>query len=335
MFFIVGSLTLYAIRAPTLQSEGGFELVSRESFLLLNNALLVATAGLILVGELWPLLMDAFNLGKISVGPPYFNMVFLVPTVPLVALMGVGMHAGWKRAMLQTRRRQLLMLAGAALALALVVTLAGFRSAGVPLTIVGFTAGFFVMASALIEPIEQWRRGQKLPRAALGMAIAHFGIGVYVLGITGVVSYKVEKDVSLAPGESAQVAGYDFKFLGTKPVAGPNYEAIEATIAITRDGKLIENLPTQKRIYRVQRNPMTHAGIDVAWNRDLFVALGEDVGGGKWSMRLQYKPLIRYIWLGALIMAIGGLVAMLDRRYRVRRTADAGALEPGTARKAV
>jgi cytochrome c-type biogenesis protein CcmF len=274
--------------------------------------------------------MDAFNLGKISVGPPYFNMVFLVPTVPLVALLGVGMHAGWKRAMLQTRRRQLLLLAAGALVVALVVALGAFRSAGVPLTIIGFTAGFFVMASALIEPVEQWRRGQKLPRAALGMAIAHFGIGVYVLGITGVVSYKVEKDVSLAPGESAQIAGYDFKFLGTKPVAGPNYEAIEATIVITRDGKLVANLPTQKRVYRVQRNPMTHAGIDVAWNRDLFVALGDDLGGGKWSMRLQYKPLVRYIWIGAVIVALGGLIATLDRRYRARVPAPVPAPEAGS-----
>jgi cytochrome c-type biogenesis protein CcmF len=333
LVFIVGSLTLYAIRAPTLKSEGGFGLVSRESFLLLNNALLVAAAGLILVGELWPLLMDAANLGKISVGPPYFNTVFLVPALPLVALLGVGMHAGWKRAMLQARRRQLLALAGGALATALLVALVCYRGFGLPLTVVGFAAGFFVMASALIEPVERWRRGQGLPRAALGMAIAHFGVGVFVIGVTGVVSYKVEKDVSLAPGESTSIAGYSFKYLGTTPVAGPNYEAIEARVVISRDGALVKDLATQKRVYRVQRNPMTHAGIDVAWNRDLFVALGDDLGGGKWSMRVQYKPLVRYIWLGAVVMALGGLVAMLDRRYRARRTADAPALGPGTAGK--
>jgi cytochrome c-type biogenesis protein CcmF len=333
LFFIVGSLTLFAIRAPTLKSDGGFELVSRESFLLLNNALLVAAACLILVGELWPLLMDAFDLGKISVGPPYFNLVFLVPTVPLVLLLGVGMHAGWRRALLKSRQRVLLTLAGVAVVVAVTIALAAYGSAGVPLTIVGFAAGLFVMGSALIEPIEQWRRGKKLPRAALGMAIAHFGVGVFVIGITGVVSYKVEKDVSLAPGESAEVSGYTFKYEGTHPVAGPNYEAVEARIVISRGGKAVAELPTQKRIYRVQKNPMTHAGIDVTWNRDLFVALGDDLGAGKWSMRLQYKPLIRYIWLGAVVMAIGGLVAILDRRYRVRRTADAPELEPGTARK--
>ncbi|MBS0396899.1 MAG: c-type cytochrome biogenesis protein CcmF, partial [Proteobacteria bacterium] len=335
LFFIVGSLTLYAIRAPSLRSEGGFALVSRESFLLLNNALLVAAAGLILVGELWPLVMDAFDLGKISVGPPYYNAVFLVPTLPLVWLLGVGMHASWRKGLLETRRKAIAGLAAAALLLAVLVAFACYGGPGVPLTIVAFAAGLFVMGSALLEPIEAWRRGQRLPRAALGMAIAHFGVGVWIMGVTGVVSYKVEKDVSLAPGESVVIAGYDFKFLGMHHVSGPNYEAEEGRILITRDGKTIAELPTQKRTYRVQRNPMTHAGIAVAWNRDLFVGLGDDLGQGKWSMRLQYKPLVRYIWLGALVMALGGLISLSDRRYRARRTADAADLEPGTARKAV
>ncbi len=330
LFFIVGSLTLYAIRAPSLKSEGGFAIVSRESFLLLNNALLVAAAGLILAGELWPLLMDAFDLGKISVGPPYFNLVFLVPALPLVMLLGVGMHASWKRALLETRRKQLLIAAGGAIVVALVL-LGIYRSIGAPLTVVGFAAGFFVMASALIEPVSRWRSGQSMPRAALGMAIAHFGVGLFVIGVTGVVSYKVEKDVSLAPGESTAIAGYEFKYLGAKPVTGPNYEAIEARVLVTRGGKPVVDLPTQKRVYRVQRNPMTHAGIDVAWNRDLFVALGDDLGQGKWSMRVQYKPLVRYIWLGALIAAIGGLVAILDRRYRSVRVTESPALKPGAA----
>ena len=265
-----------------------------------------------------------------SVGPPYFNLVFLVPALPLVMLLGVGMHASWKRALLETRRKQLLMLAGGAIVLALVV-LGIYRSIGAPLTVVGFAAGFFVMASALIEPIGRWRSGQPMPRAALGMAIAHFGVGLFVIGVTGVVSYKVEKDVSLAPGESTEIAGYEFKYLGAKPVAGPNYQAIEARVIVTHHGVPVTDLPTQKRVYRVQRNPMTHAGIDVAWNRDLFVALGDDLGQGKWSMRVQYKPLVRYIWLGALVAAIGGLVAILDRRYRTVRVTETPPLAPGEA----
>jgi cytochrome c-type biogenesis protein CcmF len=334
VFFVVGSLTLYAVRAPLLKSEGGFELVSRESFLLLNNALLVTAAGLILMGELWPLLMDAFDLGKISVGPPYFNLVFLVPALPLVALLGVGMHAGWKRALLSSRRRALWLLAGAALALALVVTLLAYRGPGLPLTIVGLAGGFFVMASSVLGPLASWWRGQKVPRAALGMAIAHFGVGVFVVGVTGVVSYKVEKDISLAPGESAEIAGYQFRYVGMHDVEGPNYHAVEARVLVSRDGKLIADLPTQKRVYRVQQNPMTHAGIEVAWNRDLFVALGDDLGNGRWSMRVQYKPLVRYVWLGAVIAALGGLVAILDRRYRVARAAETAALSPGSAGEA-
>ena len=334
LFFIVGALTLYAIRAPTLTSDAGFEIVSRESFLMLNNALLVAAAALILVGELWPLFMDAFKLGKISVGPPYFNTVFLVPTLPLIALVGVGMHSAWKRALLGSRVRQLSIIAAVGLGLALIVAL-GFYGHFKLLTIVGFTAGFFVMGSSLIMPYDAWRKQQALPRAMLGMAIAHFGVGVFAIGISGVASYTVEKDISLAPGESARLAGYDFKFHGTHPVTGPNYEAVEGRVTITRDGNPVTELTTQKRTYRVQRNPMTQAGITVAWNRDLFVALGEDLGAGRWSMRLQYKPLIRYIWLGALVMALGGFIAIMDRRYRTRRVTADAAVGSGAAGRTV
>jgi len=330
LFFIVGSLTLYAVRAPTLKSEAGFAIVSRESFLLANNALLVAAAGLILLGTLWPLFMDAFNLGKISVGPPYFNSVFLVPTLPLVALLGIGMHASWKRAQLAGVRSRLLLLAGAALVLALVLAYAGYR-AGSLMTIVGFTAGLFVMGSALLEPVARLRAHQSLSRAVLGMAIAHFGVGLFVVGVTGVQSYRIEKDVGLAPGESVGVAGYDFRFLGTQPAVGPNWQGVEARIAITRAGAPVRELSTQKRVYRVQQNPTTQAGIAVGWNRDLFVALGEDLGAGKWSVRIQYKPLIRFIWLGAILMALGGGLAALDRRYRARRAATEPAAVPAGA----
>ena len=331
LFFIVGSLTLYAIRAPSLKSDGGFELVSRESFLLLNNALLVAAAALILIGTLWPLVMDAFSLGKISVGPPYFNMVFLVPTLPLLALVGVGMHASWRRAAFAARGRLLAIIAGVAVVLALGITLGCYHSLGLPLTAIGFTGGLFVMGSSLIDPLTRWRNKQPITRAALGMAVAHFGIGVFVIGVTGVASYKIEKDVSMGPGDSASISGYTFKFLGTENVRGPNYDALEARVAITHDGAPVADLVTQKRKFKVQSMPMAHAGIAVGWNRDLFVALGDDLGAGKWSMRLQYKPLVRYIWIGALIVALGGLIATLDRRYRVPKTADAPARAAGAA----
>jgi cytochrome c-type biogenesis protein CcmF len=335
MFFIIGSLTLFAWRAPTLKADGGFEPVSRESFLLLNNALLVAAAALILIGTLWPLVMDYLNLGKISVGPPYFNTVFLVPTLPLLVLMGIGMHAAWRRASLASRSKLLWTITGAAVAVALLVTLGFYGSIGLPLTVVGFAAGLFVIGSSLIDPITRWRRGQEITRSALGMAVAHLGVGVFVIGIAGVASYKIEKDVSMGPGDSTSIAGYTFNFIGTDQVRGPNYQALEAHVKITRDGKPVADLHTQKRQFKVQSMPMTHAGIAVAWNRDLFVALGDELGAGKWSMRLQYKPLVRYIWIGAVIVALGGLIATLDRRYRVRVPAPVPAPEAGSAGEVV
>jgi cytochrome c-type biogenesis protein CcmF len=319
VFFIVGALTLYAFRASSLQSNGGFEIVSRESFLLLNNALLVAAAGLILVGTLWPLLMDALKLGKISVGPPYFNAVFLVPTLPLVLLMSVGMHAAWKRAQLQVFRQRLLWVAAASIVLALVITLGCYGRSSLPLTIIGFAAGLLVIGSSVLEPLKQWRRRLPVPQAMIGMALAHIGIGLFVIGVSGVASYTVERDVSLGVGESTEIAGYRFTFMGTYPVEGPNYQAIEGRFEVRSQDHQLPDLTTQKRTYRVQQNPMTQAGIAVAWNRDLFVALGEDLGGAKWSMRLQYKPLIRYLWIGALVMALGGLISLSDRRYRVSK----------------
>jgi cytochrome c-type biogenesis protein CcmF len=314
--FIVGSLTLYAIRAPSLQSDGGFAPVSRESFLLLNNALLVAAAGLILLGTLWPLVMDVFELGKISVGPPYFNTVFLVPMLPLIALVGVGMHATWKRASYASKGRTLALFAVGGLVLGALIAFGCYGSYGVPLTIIGFGGGFFLMASSLWEPVlRAWRR-QPQARAALGMAVAHFGIGLFVIGVSGVASYKIEKDVSMGPGDTTSIAGYDFHFLSTNDAVGPNYLAREAHVAISHGGQPLTELTTQKRQFKVQSNEMTHAGIAVAWNRDLFVALGDDLGAGKWSLRLQYKPLVRYIWLGGVFMALGGFIAILDRRYR-------------------
>jgi cytochrome c-type biogenesis protein CcmF len=330
LFFIAGSLVLYAWRAPLLKSEAGFAPVSRESFLLLNNGLLVATAGLILLGTLWPLFMDAFKLGKISVGPPYFNAVFMVPAIPLALLLGVGMHATWKRANFESVKQKLYVLAGAAVALSLVVTLVCYGQFKL-LTVVGFFAAFFIMASSLIAPIAQLRKGLALPGALIGMTLAHFGVGLFTMGITGVESYRIEKDVSLAPGQSAEIAGYTFTFKGTKNVQGPNYVAIEGAFDVAENGKVFTTLTTQKRTYNVQKSPMTEAGIRVGPNRDLFVALGEDLGLGKWSLRLQYKPLIRFVWLGGLLMALGGLCTMLDRRYRVKKTADESALDKATA----
>jgi cytochrome c-type biogenesis protein CcmF len=316
LFFIAGSLLLYAWRAPLLKSEHGFEVFSREAFLLVNNGLLVAAAGLILVGTLWPLFMDAFELGKISVGPPYFNAVFLVPTIPLILLLGIGMHSSWKRTRFQNVKVPLLVLAALSLVAAILVPLVVYSGLKA-LTVVGFFAAFFIMASALVEPVSRLRHKQTLSRSVLGMSLAHFGLGMFVMGVTGLESYKIERDISLGPGETHVIDDYEFKFVGTRPVTGPNYEAIEGIVEIREDGELLTTLRPQKRLYQVRGDMMTEAGIRIGPDRDLFVALGEDLGLGRWSMRIQYKPLVRYIWLGALVMAIGGGLAALDRRYRI------------------
>ncbi|HSN70745.1 MAG TPA: cytochrome c-type biogenesis CcmF C-terminal domain-containing protein, partial [Steroidobacteraceae bacterium] len=309
----------------------GFAPISRESMLLANNALLVVTAGLILLGTLYPLFLDALNLGKISVGPPYFNVAFLVPTIPLVFLLAVGMHASWKRARFESVKRPLTVLFVAALALGLIVPLMLYGGEHV-MSVIGFTAGFWVIGSALLEPVSRLVKRQSLSAGVLGMSLAHIGIGLFVLGVTGVESYRIERDLSLRPGETTELQGYEFRFTGTRNVQGPNYDAIEGEFIVTRDGQEVTVLRPQKRVYRVQRSPMTEAGIHGQWNRDLFVALGEPLGDGAWSLRVQYKPLISFIWLGAFVMSIGGIVAIFDRRYRVRVTKGAAeAVGRGTA----
>jgi cytochrome c-type biogenesis protein CcmF len=326
-----GSLALFAWRGPALRAKGGFETVSRESFLLANNALLLITAALILIGTLYPLFLDALNMGKISVGPPYFNVVFLIPTIPLMLLMAVGMHAAWKKGRLEDLKRPLVVTFLVALALGLIIPPVAYGAFHVS-TVIGLTAGIWVILSALYEPWQRLRNQQSLSRSVIGMTIAHIGVGVFAIGVTVTQTYRIEKDIALKPGQSVELQGYTFDFVSTRPVSGPNYDAVEAEILITRDGERITTLHPQKRTYRVQTMPMTESGIHVKWNRDLFVAMGDDLGAGAWSMRVQYKPMVRYIWLGALIMAIGGMVAITDRRYRRRRsTADEAVGAAGTA----
>ena len=312
---IGGALVLYAWRAPRLKSAAGFEITSRESFLLFNNALLVAALGLILIGTLYPLFIQALELPEVSVGPPYFDLVFLVPMLPLLALLGVGMHAAWKRGLLKPSRNRLLALAGAALAVAIVMGAAAYGEIR-PLTTIGFALALWVMGSSVLLVVLRLRGRQALPGAVLGMTVAHFGFGLATFGITGVESFKVEKDFVLGIGDAATIAGYDFRLVAMRDVQGPNFIGVEADVQVSRDGEAITLLRPQKRLYNSGGNAMTEAGIEVGAARDLFAALGEDVGQGRWSLRLRYKPLIRYIWLGALLIALGGGIAALDRRYR-------------------
>jgi cytochrome c-type biogenesis protein CcmF len=314
---IGGSLTLYAWRAPKLYAPGGFELFSREFFLLVNNVILVSVAGLVLWGTLSPLVYEVLGIGKISVGPPVFAVMFLVPVLPLMVFLAIGMHSAWRRGKLTAAADPLWWLLGVAAVLAVAIQALVFREFH-PVGLLGFTFGFWIIFSSLLEPLRRWRQKQNVTAALLGMCIAHFGVGMFAIGASGVESYKIEKDVALTPGGSFLIAGYNFRFVDAKDVRGPNYDAVEALVEVTRDGKPVAILKPQKRHFWVQQTDNSQAAISVNWARDLFVAMGNPLGENAWSMRIQYKPLVRYIWLGALVMAIGGFTAATDRRYRVK-----------------
>ncbi len=318
----VGSaLTLYAWRAPLFRSNAGFAPVSRESFLMLNNVLLIAATLMILLGTLYPMFLDALNLGKISVGPPYFNVAFLIPMLPLSLLLAVGMHATWKKATFERHKRLLVTLGIAAVAIALVVPtlIYGWHSV---LTIVGIATALWIAFSSLVEPVQRLRKGHSLSAGVVGMCIAHFGMALFILGATTTESWRQTIDVSLKPGQSAQVGEYIFAMMKLGTVEGANYTATEAEVVISKGDKQVAVVHPQKREYRVQKNPMTEAGIANDWNRHLLVSMGDPLGDGSWSVRLQYKPMVRFIWMGGFVIAFGGLIAMMDRRYRQRVRAD-------------
>jgi len=319
---IIGSaLVLYAWRAPGLDRQIGFKGLSRETFLLVNNILLSVAAGLILVGTLYPLVLDALNAGKISVGPPYFEMVFLVPMLPLLFAVGVGMHTAWRAADGSALLRRLRWPAAAAILAGIGIPWLVYDSAP-GLVYVGVAAAVWLVLTAVLDPAARLAgAGPRLTRGMIGMQVAHLGLGLCALGIVITSSFSVVADQKIAPGEALRLGDYELKFIGMTPATGPNYDALRAEMAISRDGELVATVYPEKRLYRVRSAPMTEAGIDAAWHRDLFVALGDDLGNGAWSVRLQYKPMVRFIWVGALVMALGGLLALTDPRYRLARHA--------------
>jgi cytochrome c-type biogenesis protein CcmF len=320
-----GSLTLYAIRAPQVRTHGQFNLVSREAGILLNNVFLVVVTITVLLGTLYPLLLDALGLGKISVGPPYFNSVFIPLTIPLALSMGIGAMLRWRQDSLMRifKRVWPAIVTSVVLGVALPVLLADrtdWRA------IMGVTLAFWVVLSSLIGIWDRIsNKGNKIqalldtPRWFFGMSVAHIGVGVFIVGVTLTSLYSVEKDVRLVQGELFELGGYQFEFKGVRNVSGPNYSASEGIVVASRDGDAVAVLKTQKRNYGQGTMPMTEAGIDAGLTRDLYVSLGEPLGGADnaWSVRIYYKPFVRWIWLGGLFMGIGGLLAASDRRYRV------------------
>ncbi len=324
---VVGALILYAWRAPSLDSEAGFKPVSRETFLLLNNILLVIAAALVFILTLAPLFYEIFGLGKISVGPPIFDLAFIIPMLPLIFLVGLGMHSAWRVQPTEGWLWRFRWAAVAALVLGIAVPGLMYGTFGL-MVFVGVTAAGWIMAASLIEPIRAWRREKGragMTRSMMGMTMAHFGVGMFTLGVTMVTAYGIETDRALSVGDHVEVAGYDFELRELRDVQGPNYIAREGVVEIRDSGAYVGTVRPQKRQYQVQKSWMTEAGIHPLWNKDLFVALGDPIGEESWSVRIQYKPMIRFIWLGCFVMALGGLLAASDRRYRVAQRETAAA----------
>ena len=320
---IGGSLTLFAWRAQKVGLGGGFAWVSRESMLLLNNVLLVASAGTVFLGTLYPLFLDALNMGKISVGPPYFDAVFAPVMIVAVLVMGFGPFSRWKQDTLVNivKRVWPWLVASAVLAVG-IPYLFGRWSAPV---VAGVTLGVWALLSSLAYLIARVQDSsgtgmlaklRATSRATYGMLLAHAGMGVFVLGVTLVNGYESSSEMRMHTGDTTELDGYTFRFLGVQEVKGPNYTAVQGAVEITRNGVKITTLHPEKRIYTKQASAMTEGAIDSGLFRDLYIALGEQVGVEEWVVRILYKPMVYWIWGGALLMALGGLLAISDRRYR-------------------
>ena len=314
-----GSLTLYAFRAPAVQSRASFGWVSRESLLLINNVVFLVAALTVLFGTLFPLITDALGLGKYSVGPPYFNAVFLPLMAVLIPFMGIGPTARWQS---DTARRWLGELAVPALVSLLAGLAVSFVYGGAfnPWTALAAVLSAWLLLSLLRHLVGRLRAGglRGLTAGYCGMQLAHLGFATAVLGVVLTSQYAVERDIRMSPGDSYEVAGYHFGFLEVAQVQGPNFVADEGRFTVSRSpgGVPIARLNAQKRRYLASGQVMTEAAIDAGVWRDLFVALGEPLDEGSWAVRLHYKPFVRWIWGGATLMALGGLVTLADRRYR-------------------
>ena len=333
---IGGSLLLYAWRAKQVGLGSKFEVVSRESFLLTNNVLLTVAAASVLLGTLYPLFIDALDLAKLSVGPPYFNAVFVPLMVPAAFLMGVGPFARWKKASLPELavRLRWAFAASALTAIILPFVIGQWKV----LASLGLLLALWIVITAALNIWERVKTTsgqfgvlQKLrqqSRSYYGMLLAHVGVAVFIVGITFVTQYATEKDVRMDVGDTVTVGGYDFKFNGTADVIGPNYQGARADIEVSRNGVFVRSMYPEKRSYNASGNAMTETAIDTGLFRDLYLSLGDPVGtNGAWSVRVHHKPFVDWIWGGAILMALGGGLAVSDRRYALAARKQREALE--------
>ena len=318
-----GALLLYAIRAPRLAAGGEqpFAAVSRESLVMVNNLMMVSACAMVLLGTLYPLLADAAGLGKVSVGPPYFGLLFTILMVPIVLCVPFGMPSRWRREELAT------LLLPARLWLALSLLIAGaawllFNDVPVK-ALLGVVGGSWVIIGTAAYALRQWRdpaRRGGLTAGRVGMILAHMGLGVFVIGVLVHESTAIERDVRMAPGDTVTVRDYDITFVQLDQYEGPNYVSDQGVFSIKRNGAEVIELRPAKRRYLASGDMMTEADIDAGFTRDLYISMGEPVGDGSaWAVRVYHKPMVRWIWLGALFMVFGGFIAALDRRYRRQR----------------
>ncbi|EKK5220539.1 heme lyase CcmF/NrfE family subunit [Cronobacter sakazakii] len=326
---IGGSLLLYAVKGGSVRARVGNALWSRESFLLGNNILLITAMLVVLLGTLLPLVHKALGLGSISVGAPFFNVLFSALMVPFALLLGVGPLVRWRRDEPQKLRRRLLA--------ALVVTLAAslllpwlLQDSINAMTAAGLMMAVWVLVLTLMELLERathrhglWRGLVKLSRSQWGMALGHVGLAVTVIGIAFSQNYSVERDVRMTAGDSVDIHHFRFVFREVRDAQGPNWRGAVGIIDVLRDGKPEATLRAEKRAYNSNRVVMTEAAIDGGLTRDLYAALGEELDDGNWAVRLYYKPFVRWIWYGGLLMALGGLLCLLDPRYRLKKIQEA------------
>ena len=323
-----GSLLLYALRAPKVAGGKPFALLSRESAILVGNLLFTVAAAMVLLGTLFPLLGDALHLGKVSVGPPYFGLLFPLLMAPVVLLLPFGPFLRWGKG----EAAPLTRVAGRAGLAAVACALIGaFFVHGQAKAIAGIGAAVWVGVGTLLYVLKRWRempRGRRYPAEMAGMLLAHAGVGVFVIGVLLSESLSIEHDVRMAPGQSERIGAYDFRFDGVTETTGPNWRAQQGQVTVSRDGDLVAVMHPQKRTYRSEQ-VQTESAIDPGITRDLYVALGEPMDAnnvqGAWALRLYDKPFIRWIWLGGLLMMLGGFVSAADRRFRVKRAAAAAA----------
>ncbi|WP_065204686.1 heme lyase CcmF/NrfE family subunit [Shewanella woodyi] len=323
-----GSLTLFAFRASEMKSPARFELKSRETMLLVCNILLTVACGTVLLGTLYPLLIDALNMGKISVGPPYFNAVFVPIVLVLFVFMGIGPNIRWKKSKAGSLKAKLLVPAVIA---AIVGIAAPFMADGKfnVWVMLGIATAVWVTLATLRAGYDMMKAKDgslslaRINRSQLGMIIAHLGIAVSVVGGTMVSNYSIEKSVRMGPDIQQELAGYTFNYIETKNVVGPNYTAQQGQIEVTKDGDLVTLLRPDRRQYNVRTMDMTEAGIDWGLFRDLYVTMGDPISRTEFAVRLNYKPFVRWLWFGSIFMMVGGFFAASDKRYRAKKVTEA------------